>query len=510
MMKTFFGRLDIDDLWTALSFRLEREKDDKSTPEIISLLEIRKNETGVKQVRRSKPLKLKAPDVAERCTIYIENLPSFVTNDSLKKMFSDRHGSVDYVSLPRYKHNRAVKGFAFVEFEDILGAEAAIKMFEGGKENTVKSEDKSVEESQRIRPSDKDPAELQSIKSFQLEQSIEKCGELPKCKEEIDVANKVDSDNPYSSNTDGEKINVKEEISHTEKSPKEDTKLSTTDENVKKELKKECDTENETIKKRKKRHKNKKININMQPSQGTCMTAPDGYMNNDLMPLNGGGSDDYVFSVLRVMTKEEWRKMRNKYLNLQKQNMSVAKGRIRQMRTMQKEKHKEVQQTSVHVSYPSQTSSSFDTPFNTSNGNKNKLEYTPGIIVRFKLEEPIIDQGKQVKSRLRAAVMEPVKYVDATNGSSEVYVRCSSQKQAETITSAKGLMGNNTGEILTGKEESNYWEKIRSDREDKISGKVKVKPTSKKERGKDRVVKNYEQAVRNTHKFFEEGAVVDD
>ena len=54
------------------------------------------------------------------------------------------------------------------------------------------------------------------------------------------------------------------------------------------------------------------------------MNVPDGYMNNDLMPLNGGSSEDYVFSVLRIMTKEEWRKMRNKYLNLQTAILTFA------------------------------------------------------------------------------------------------------------------------------------------------------------------------------------------
>ena len=101
--------------------------------------------------------------------------------------------------------------------------------------------------------------------------------------------------------------------------------------------------------------------------------------------------------------------------------------------------------------------------------------------------------------------MEPVKYVDATNGCNKVFVRCSNQKQAEVIAAAKNLLGTNSGEILVGNEESEYWDKIQSDRQDKISGKIKVQPTCKKERGKDKIVKKYENAVRNTHKFFDDG-----
>ena len=46
---------------------------------------------------------------------------------------------------------------------------------------------------------------------------------------------------------------------------------------------------------------------------------------------------------------------------------------------------------------------------------KKSLEFTPGIIVKFALNEPIEDE-KKVKQRIRAAVMENVSYVDARIG----------------------------------------------------------------------------------------------
>merc|ERR1712059_115239 len=100
-------------------------------------------------------------------------------------------------------------------------------------------------------------------------------------------------------------------------------------------------------------------------------------------------------------TKEEWRKMRNKYLNLQKQNMSAVKGRIRQMQPITKEKTKEPHQAAVH-SHQTQVSSCFDAPLTSGSINKGTLELVPGTIVRFTLDESVIDQGKQIKSRLRA------------------------------------------------------------------------------------------------------------
>jgi len=489
MMKNYFGKLDIEDLWTALSYRLNREQkadgNGKST-----LLEIR-SEDGTKQIRRNKPINVKSSEDVEKCTVYIENLPPFVTNDSLKKMFNDKYGAVDYVSLPRYKHNRAVKGFAFIEFSNTSGAEATIKAFEEDKDSAETSENKQANENQRIKPEITDPADLQSVQSYQKEQAIELESNIPS-----DSQDKPDSE----CNIKNEKCAVVKVEECSSKSPEE---VENPDKNVE-NLDGGCDETNEgkTSKKRRKRNKNKNIPINLPHHQSTYINAPEGSIN-PFPPMDVGSSDDYVLSVLRIMTKEEWRKMRNKYLNLQKLNMSSAKNKIRQMKALPRDKYKETTQVKTESNF---TPASNENESTTTAGSSNKstIEYVPGTIVRFITDEPIIDQGKQVKSRIRAAVMEPVKYVDATNGNTKVFVRCSNQKQAEVIAAAKNLLGASSGEILTGSDETEYWEKIQSDRQDKISGKIKVKPAIKKERGKDRLVKKFENSVRNTHKFFDD------
>merc|ERR1719394_1404449 len=78
---------------------------------------------------------------------------------------------------------------------------------------------------------------------------------------------------------------------------------------------------------------------------------------------------------------------------------------------------------------------------------KNSLEFVPGIIVKFAVNEPIEDE-KKVKQRIRAAVMENVSYVDARIGASEYFVRCAHADQAKTLSNAK-ILGNS--EILAGK-----------------------------------------------------------
>ena len=62
--------------------------------------------------------------------------------------------------------------------------------------------------------------------------------------------------------------------------------------------------------------------------------------------------------------------------------------------------------------------------------------------------EPISDE-KQVKQRIRAAVMENVGYVDASIGSKEYHVRCAHEEQAKTLANAK-ILGE--GEVLTKRE----------------------------------------------------------
>ena len=68
-----------------------------------------------RQIRRKKPFVKKENE--EACTIYVEDIPDYISQDQLSKAFS-LFGDVSYVALPRYRHNRAIKGFAFVEFKE--------------------------------------------------------------------------------------------------------------------------------------------------------------------------------------------------------------------------------------------------------------------------------------------------------------------------------------------------------------------------------------------------------
>lgn len=65
----------------------------------------------------------------DECTIYVERLPDDTQLDWLKNIFSS-FGIIDYISLPRYKHTKRLKGFAFIEFHNPDSAAKALAHFD--------------------------------------------------------------------------------------------------------------------------------------------------------------------------------------------------------------------------------------------------------------------------------------------------------------------------------------------------------------------------------------------
>ena len=81
------------------------------------------------------------------------------------------------------------------------------------------------------------------------------------------------------------------------------------------------------------------------------------------------------------MSKCEWRKLRNKYLNLQKRNMTVAKGKIRQMEAMH-----ERNQGANNKKSPTQGGAQEAAGDGGEGGGpaaSKELEFVPGVIVRY-------------------------------------------------------------------------------------------------------------------------------
>jgi RNA recognition motif-containing protein len=62
--------------------------------------------------------------------LYVGNLPFSTTEDELRELFG-RHGNVQSVSVVTDRETGRARGFAFVQFEDASGAEAAMRALDG-------------------------------------------------------------------------------------------------------------------------------------------------------------------------------------------------------------------------------------------------------------------------------------------------------------------------------------------------------------------------------------------
>jgi len=62
--------------------------------------------------------------------LYIGNLPYTITEAELRELF-ERHGTVASVSVITDRETGRARGFAFVEFEDPNGAQAALQALDG-------------------------------------------------------------------------------------------------------------------------------------------------------------------------------------------------------------------------------------------------------------------------------------------------------------------------------------------------------------------------------------------
>ena len=197
-------------------------------------------------------------------------------------------------------------------------------------------------------------------------------------------------------------------------------------------------------------------------------------------------------SDLRVLSKEQWRKLRNKYLNEQRKNFSAAKQKLKKPRSPRREVDSKDEKGKTQK-------------METDDVAKEEVkvgigeEMVPGVIVRVRVVEGV-DSVQGVKRAVRAALGgEAVGYVDCRVGAPEVWVRCVDRAQAARLAGAGAGLGG-AAELVGGAEEEEYWQKIRRDREEKRSGKVVVP----KVKGRRKLVARIEASKSSaTHVFFE-------
>lgn len=243
----------------------------------------------------------------------------------------------------------------------------------------------------------------------------------------------------------------------------------------------------------------------------------------DVKPAN----DDPIQALfpLRAATKVEWKRLRNKYLMLQRQKYAEVKKLLQQNKNGENRKVSTLPLSTVrpvtmkNKKYasppPSKKICTRNINFygamrdekntyecsiidenkpNHDKTNKNEarndkqlgkdlqFEFEPGLIVKVNFEEPCTDVT-DFKAEMKQYAF--VRYVDIKEGQTFAFVRVDSPHSAPQLIK---YCAPNRCQILTGESETDYWAKIAKDREQKLSKKVKIpKARSRKMRN---IIKN--------------------
>ncbi|XP_039443906.1 la-related protein 7 [Culex pipiens pallens] len=401
----------------------------------------------------------------EDCTIYVESLPPKADHEWVRNVFS-AYGKVVYVSLPTFKYSKKIKEFGFVEFEEETSVQKAIKTFQafGGV----------------LTFEDTEPEKLLSISSFGKEKEEE-------AKKEKEEAIAKPDDGKPAEEQDAKEESVEPPAKRVKKceddtSDGEPTKDSGNEESHSEVEGDKKDGEEGDKKKRRRRRGPSGVKKEIQ-------------------------QDDKVYE-LKIMSKKEWRRLRNKYLNLQRveakklkklfatSNNKVA-NKVQQSRTPNQTAGSKTVKSSPRVNFygalTDEEAAAEVTKFEEHDQqNKQPLfSFEPGLIVNIRFRVPCANV-KDFKAELKQ--FPYVKYIDLKEGDSQAFVRVDKPCSANALVKEYS-MAEYSAQILSGETEKSYWDKIKGDREDKLNKKVKVE----KVRGRSKLMKKV-----NTHIKFDD------
>lgn len=205
-------------------------------------------------------------------------------------------------------------------------------------------------------------------------------------------------------------------------------------------------------------------------------------------------------SEIKVMSKVMWKKSRNAYLNDQRKNFALFKQSLKKPKT-QTVKDKEPTD-SKEKTFQGKMERKEDLKVNLQSKHLQQQkvaskDLVAGVVVKIVIPAGVDDVQVLKRSIREGLEGEAVAYVDAKIGHDNVYVRCVDTSQAARLEAVE--LGDHWEKvIISGGEEKEYHRKIERDKEEKRSGKVKVKKT----RTKHKLIQKAE-IVKSTHVYFE-------
>lgn len=439
------------------------------------------------KVKRKIPLE-ENRNVDEK-TLYVEALPSTADHEWVRQIF-ERFGKVAYISLPKYAKSRRIKEFGFVEFEKEESVNKAIKAFK--EFNGV------------LSMQEKDPSELTSVKSYIKEQAGEK-EETEKTNTPINSESRKRSKNDENLDNETEPKAKKSKTESQDESETSNTENGTTSQSESEaqgESAAEGKAEDSLKKKKRKRKKKSK-------------TA-------DKLKLKAELNTDVAYYELKILPKKDWKRLRNKYLNLQREKVAELKRKVwREQQELkqhkdstavednsnlpasQQEQKKNVKPSAKHKLQKMNMNfyGAAEEESNTKAGVAEKLpqqnpaleraplfSFAPGLIVEVSFLEPCVNI-KEFKADMRQ--YSSVKYVDIKEGAMQAYLRLESSQKAQEFVQQISCAEYQC-KILSDEAEQNYWQKIEKDREQKLNKQVKLP----EKRGRERVKKLISKHIR--------------
>ena len=480
-----------------------------------------------KWVKLSQPLP-EATNV-DAVTVYVERLPSNADHDWIKSLFSPC-GNVVYVSLPRHKTTREIKGFAFVEFEKECEAEAALKMFaekpkteeedddetemdaktENDDENASKHSKKSKKRKAKLSESEIEDTKVKSKKSKRKRDEGASTSSLP------------DTEEPKKNKRNLEK-DICEENGHkkTKKENEKDNELSGSDdpcdESKPKKRKRESSEvgDDDSIARKKKKELPEIVDSDDCPSSKKSQEA-DAQVGADGLEVDDEDKkkkkrkrkkkekQEMEVPQLRVISKTEWLTLKKEYQKLQRQAMKEAKQKLRIEFDAKPEQTSKTNEKSVDNK--EDKTDSFESGEKTTKKEKKelpqKLEMQPGVVLKFSSDENV--DKRQIRNLF--STIAPVAYLEKEDDSNMGHVRFATKEACDKVVeafSASGSFENITIERLTEKEDEEYWEQLNNDRLERFQHGNK---RNRNKRGRQKVTKKLDErnARKRDHIHFED------
>lgn len=424
------------------------------------------SEDGSK-VKRKDDVPMKTQEEIDDLTIYVEQIPLNSTHESISSVFST-FGKVNYVSLPRYKKTRQIKQFGFVEFESEESITKAINCFKKvdgvllysslKAETLLSIATHEKEETESSEKPEENESDEPPTKKVRLETTDEHEFAAPKVESLIEEVGVKEKQQEKSETTDGDE-KVAEDSTGVEQK------------------------EGEVVKKKKKNRPHKK------------------------KPARKAFFDERIMA-MKIMRKKEWKKMRNAYLNLERQKAKEIKKFLRNKRN---NKAQEYQKFSPAVNFYGSPSNDRDeavepiTIEQDTNLSSGLSTIPSGVIVNIKFREPCLDQ-KELKKEFKQYSF--INYVDILEGGAQCYIRVDASNSAQELVSQYSSCEYET-EILKDEAEKEYWKKIfekRDSKKNKEASKIEQKPV-KRRRGREKLLDKINKAAQ--HIRFDDEDVVE-